>query len=193
VNAVDRAAVRAGERVALVGCGFMGSILLQGLLRTPAAEVHVFDVKPEHLELARSFGGDDELVTHDANEPASSAQGAGRFDLVVETAAAESGFHLANRLVKKGGRLLIFSWHHRAFPVDLGYWHVNGITVLNVSPAAHPHFDDCFYQSIPLIESGRIDTARLVTHVAGPAEAQRVFEKGLTKQDGYIKGMIRWR
>jgi threonine dehydrogenase-like Zn-dependent dehydrogenase len=194
VNALDRAAVRAGERVALVGCGFMGSILLQGLLRTPAACVEVFDVKPEHLELARSFAlrGSD-LPTHDAKAAAKAQELAGSFDLVVETAAAESGFHLANRLVRKGGRLLIFSWHHHAFPVDLGHWHVNGITVLNVSPAAHPHFDDCFYQSIPLLESGIIDVGRLVTHVARPESAQALFQKGLAKSDGYVKGMVQWK
>lgn len=193
VNALDRGAVRAGERVALVGCGFMGSILLQGLLHTPAAEVAAFDVKPEHLELARSLAGSGaRLTTHDAKSTENLSALDGSFDLVVETAASESGFRLSNRLVKKGGRLLIFSWHHHAFPVDLGYWHVNGITVLNVSPAAHLHFDDCFHQSIPLLHSGILDVGRLVTHVASPEDAQGVFEKGLAKTDGYIKGMICW-
>jgi len=194
VNALDRAQVRAGERVALVGAGFMGSILLQGLLRTPAAAVEVFDVKPEHLALARSLAGGRSLKTHDPRALEGPRAGLDRsFDLVVETAAAESGFHLANRLVKKGGRLLIFSWHHRAFPVDLGHWHVNGITVLNVSPAAHPHFDDCFLQSIALIEAGAIDVGRLVTHTSRPEGAQELFEKGLTKRDGYLKGVVEWR
>ncbi len=194
VNAIDRAQVRSGERVALVGSGFMGSILLQGLVRTPAAAIEVFDVKPEHLSLARSLGSGREVATHDPRSLSDAGSSLDHsFDLVVETAAAESGFRLANRLVKKGGRLLVFSWHHHAFPVDLGYWHVNGITVLNVSPAAHPHFDDCFHQSIPLIEAGLIDVGRLVTHRARPESAQALFEKGLSKSDGYLKGMIEWR
>lgn len=194
VNALDRAQVRAGERVALVGAGFMGSILLQGLLRTPASTVEVFDVKPEHLSLARSLGGSREPATHDPRVLGNPDPSLDRsFDLVIETAAAESGFHLANRLVKKGGRLVIFSWHHQAFPVDLGYWHVNGITVLNVSPAAHAHFDDCFLQSIALIEAGVIDVGRLVTHCARPEAAQAIFETGLSKRDGYLKGVIAWK
>jgi 2-desacetyl-2-hydroxyethyl bacteriochlorophyllide A dehydrogenase len=194
VNAVDRASVRSGEHVAIVGCGFMGAILLQGLLRTPAASLHAFDVDAANLARARALGGKSGLVAHDVRSlPASSAELDGSFDVVVETAAAESGFHLANRLVKKGGRLVIFSWHHKAFAIDLGYWHINGITVLNVSPAAHPHFDDCFHQSIPLLEGGKIDVRSLVTHVARPEGAQALFAKGLSKSDGYLKGMIRWR
>ncbi|MBI4586392.1 MAG: hypothetical protein HY717_20475 [Planctomycetes bacterium] len=52
--------------------------------------------------------------------------------------------------------------------------------------------DDCFYQSIDLLEKGRIDLAPLVTHLAAPEEAQGLFEKGLAKSGGTIKGAIRW-
>lgn len=193
VNAVDHAAVRCGDRVALVGCGFMGGILLQGLLMTPAAEIAVFDVKPEHLERARSFPNAGQLTTYDAREIGDRAADLdGSFDIVIETAAAEAGFHLANRLAREAGKLIIFSWHHGPFPIDLGYWHKTGMTVLNVSPSIARDFDECFRQSIPLIRSGRIDVGRLVTH-RGPADkAQDVFEKGLSKADGYVKGLIEW-
>ena len=197
VNAIDRAAIRCGERIALVGCGFMGSILLQGLLLTPARAVAAFDVRPELLEKAAAFGKPYEkqglLSTHDP-----SALGAGlkefegAFDAVIETAATEAGFRLADRLVKKDGRLIVFSWHHHVFPVDLGSWHVRGLSVLNVSPAAHSRFDECFHQSISLLEKQRIDLKPLVTHVAPPENAQGLYEKGLRKTGGYIKGAIRW-
>lgn len=193
VNAIDRAGVRCGERVALVGCGFMGNILLQGLLATPASEVLALDVREELLARARCLpaAGHLRALSPDALGESGGADD-GCYDLVVETSATEAGFRLADRLVRRGGRLLEFGWHHQAFPIELGRWHVKGVTVLNVSPATHPHFDDCFEQSIALIGSGRVDVAGLVTHPAHPAAAVEVFEKGLGKTDGYIKGAIRW-
>ena len=193
VNAVDHASVRCGDRVALVGCGFMGGILLEGLLMTPASEVAVFDVKPEHLERARSTRNAGQLTIHDAREIGHGRVDLeGSFDIVIETAAAESGFRLADRLARRRGKLIVFTWHHQPFAIDLGRWHKTGLTVLNVSPSIAYDFDQCFHQSIPLIRSGRIDVGRLVTH-RGPADrAQDIYEKGLSKTDGYVKGLIEW-
>jgi len=195
VHAIDRARVQCGDRVALVGCGFMGAILLQGLLTTPAAEVAVFDTKPEHLELARSYPHAGQLTTHDARGllDGGGSDLDGTFDTVIEAAAAESGFHVANRLVRQAGRFIVFSWHHDPFTGDLGRWHELGVTVENVSPPAHPNFDECFCQSIPLMASGSIDVGGLVTHEVSPSEAQAVYEMGLAKTDGYLKGVVRWK
>ena len=191
VNAVDRAAVRCGDRVALVGCGFMGNIILQGLLLTPAAEIVVIDTAESRLELARVAANGRPITTVHVDAMDVEAL-ADRFDVVVETAAAEAGFRLADRLVRKAGRLVVFSWHHAPFLIDLGAWHRKGVTVLNVSPATHPNFVECFHQSIPLIESGKINTEFLVTHFSPPDEAQSIYRHGIAKTDGYVKGMIHW-
>ncbi|WP_455381869.1 zinc-dependent alcohol dehydrogenase [Salinispira pacifica] len=196
VNAVNLARIQPGMRVALVGSGFMGSILLQLLAISPVAEIAVFDMRKESLDYARSLPGHAAhlIEVHDLNDPKAVPTSLdGSFDLVFEAAAVEPAFRLANRLVRAGGTLAIFSWHHHDITFGFGDWHVRGITVLNTSPGANPHFADCFYQSIPLISSGRVDLSPLVTHVAAPEEAQPLFEKGLAKNDGYVKGVIRFR
>ncbi len=192
VNALDLAPVKPGMRVALVGSGFMGSILLQLLAISPASSVCAFDVRKEALEYARSLQGENStLQVYDASrEVDHSLEGA--FDIVFETAATEPAFRLANRLVKTGGTIGIFSWHHRDITFDFGDWHVRGLTVLNTSPAAAPDFTECFLRSVPLMESGRISLEPLVTHVGTPEEAPEIFQNGLRKTDGYMKGVIRW-
>ncbi|HUX13377.1 MAG TPA: alcohol dehydrogenase catalytic domain-containing protein [Spirochaetia bacterium] len=194
VNAVNLVRIQPGMRVALVGSGFMGSILLQLLALSPVAEVAAFDMRKESLEYARSLKSRGPVTVFDLNDKSAvSASMDGTFDLVFEAAAVEPALRLANRLVRKGGTLAIFSWHHHDILFDFGDWHSRGITVLNTSPAANPHFADCFSQSVPLISTGRIDLAPLITHVAPPEEAQPLYEKGLAKTDGYIKGVIRWK
>lgn len=199
INAVDLARIPAGARVALVGSGFMGGILLELLTMTPAAEVHVFDLRRESLDFARSWGqrttpGGAPVVVHDlAGDDAAAPELRGRFDVVIETAAVEPALTLANTLTRSGGTLVIFSWHHHPRLFDFGSWHVRGITVLNASPAAAPDFARCFRQAVPLMAAGRVDLAPLVTHVAPPEGARQVYACGLSKEDHYIKGVILWR
>ena len=111
---------------------------------------------------------------------------------VSEHAAVEPALRLADSLVTHGGTLAIFSWHHHELTFDFGSSHVRGVTVLNTSPAAAASFTDCFVRSVPLIQSGLVDLAPFVTHVGGPAEAERIYRDGLSKDNGYIKGVIRW-
>ena len=86
----------------------------------------------------------------------------------------------------------MFSWHHSVFPIDLGTWHMKGTWVINASPGADPHFIDCFYQTVEMVKNDRIDMKPLVTHVGPPEQAQKIYETGIAKQDGYIKGVITW-
>jgi len=192
VNGVDLARIQPGARVALVGSGFMGSIILQLLALTPVSAIDVFDLRPESLDYARTFAGRAPVTVHDLGSSPDLAALAGTFDIVYETAAVESAFRLANTLVRKGGTLAVFSWQHHPFTFDFGDWHVRGITVLNTSPAAAPSFTDCFIRSAKLMAAGRIDLAPLVTHIASPEDAAALYADGLAKTNGYIKGVIRW-
>ena len=192
VNAVDLARPAPGQRVALVGSGFMGSLILQLLARSPVEKVSVFDLKPESLRFAESQKEAGPVEVYDLNANPSLQELSGTYDLVIETAAVEPALRLANDIVRPGGTLAIFSWHHHDISFDFGNWHMRGITVLNTSPAAAPDFTDCFMRSVPLMRTGRVEVAPLVTHVGGPEDAKEVFEKGLEKTDGYVKGVIRW-
>lgn len=191
VNGVDLANIRCGDKVALVGCGFMGSVILQLLSLTPAASIHVFDIRPESLSYAKEKAKTAPISVYDPRET-NTDEMFGTFDVVIESAATESAFRLADNLVRRGGTLEIFSWHHKEFAFDFGRWHERGLTVMNTSPAANPHFGDCFLQARSLMEVGRLDVGELVTHVSTPEDAPELFSKGVEKRDGYMKGVIRW-
>ncbi|MFW5686534.1 MAG: alcohol dehydrogenase catalytic domain-containing protein [Spirochaetota bacterium] len=196
VNALNITPVRPADRVALVGAGYMGGILLQLLAMGPAREIVVFERRPEAIDYASSLASDTPIRVVDTTElPASGswADQEGLFDLVVETTGVEPGFRLADSLVRNGGRFVIFSWQHHPFVFDFGSWHQRGILVSNSSPAASWDFTGCFEQARELIHAGRVDQSDLVTHVSTPEDAKALYEHGLAKDDGYIKGVIRWR
>jgi L-iditol 2-dehydrogenase len=192
VNAVDIARIRAGAYVALVGSGFMGSIILQLLALSPVSRIGVFELRSESLEYVRSLQSHAPIDLYDLRSTSDLDALCGSFDIVIETAGVEPAFMLANRLVRKGGTFVVFSRQRRPFNFDFSNWHSRGITVLNTSPAAAPDFTRCFYQSVLLMQSNRVDLAPLLTHVAQPEQAQTLYEDGLSKNNGYIKGVIRW-
>jgi 2-desacetyl-2-hydroxyethyl bacteriochlorophyllide A dehydrogenase len=196
VNATNISPVHPGERVALVGAGYMGSILLQMLAMGPSRELVVFERRPESLEYANGLVSDSPVRVVDTREkPAGDSwlDAEGPFDLVVEATGVEAGFRLADSLVRRGGRFVIFSWQHHPFEFDFGSWHGRGLTVHNSSPSEAWNMTGCFEQARDLIHAGRIDQSELVTHVGSPEEAQEIYTHGLAKTDGYIKGVIRWR
>jgi SAM-dependent methyltransferase len=155
-HGVDLAEIKPGMRVALVGSGFMGSIILQLLAVSPVSNISVFDLRPESLEYARGFSGKAPVDVYDLKN-ADTAALHGSFDVVYETAAVEPAFRLANSLVRTGGTLAIFSWQHHPFEFDFGDWHVRGIRVLNHLTRCAPDFTACFHRSAALMERGVVD------------------------------------
>lgn len=196
VNATNISPVHPGERVALVGAGYMGSILLQLLAMAPSRELVVFERRPESIDYAGVHSFDSPVRVVDTREtPAEGSwlETEGPFDLVVEATGVEPGFRLADSLVRTGGRLVIFSWQHHPFEFDFGTWHERGLTVHNSSPSESWNMTGCFEQARDLIHAGRIDQSELVTHVGRPEDAKEIYEHGLAKTDGYVKGVIRWK
>lgn len=190
VTGIDHCNLRAGDRVAVVGCGFMGLMILQALGRSLAQQVIAIDIDPRRLELAKKFG-----ATHVFNsaEPGFEQRidelKALSIDCVVDCTGHQTGLDLSSRIVRRGGRINLFGWNHgtASFPGDI--WHMEGITVVNSAP--NSALRDPFPPAIRLIESGIIDLGPLVTHVVSLDEYPALLAKAATKQENYIKGVVK--
>jgi len=181
-----------GDRVLLIGAGYMGLLNVQALARSPIAELVVVDVKQRNLDLARKFGATEVIQS---GTPAGEARleelKQRRFDLVVECAGVESTISLAGECVRTGGRLGIFAWHHVPRPIDLGLWHMRGVTVLNCSPMIGT---DCsvnsFERAIRLLEAGVIRQDELITHQHPVTDVQKAMELSANRGTDYVKGVL---
>ena len=164
VTGVDHCALKIGDRVAVVGCGFMGLLLVQCLAHSFAERLIASDVSPERLALASQFGADGLLNPLDADvESKIAALRALEIDTVVDASGSQAGFALTQRLVKRGGRINNFGWIHGEVTISGDAWHMHGYTVVNSSPAAR--LRDPFPASIRLLAANMVDTKPLVTHV----------------------------
>jgi threonine dehydrogenase-like Zn-dependent dehydrogenase len=190
VTGLDHCRLMAGQRVAVIGSGFMGLLILQGLLHAPLDQVVALDVSPVRIELARKIGVPEVYNSADADRAALVDELKRRdFDVVVDTTGTQSGLDLATEIVRTGGLINLFGWikGERA-GFDPSLWHGGGFTVVNSSPSAR--LRDPFPPAIRLMHRGVFDLQPLVTHVA-PLAGYPVLMDGILHGDGsYVKGVI---
>jgi len=192
VTAVRSYDIVPGDRVFVLGAGYMGLLNVQLLRACPLAELVVADVKAKNLELARRFGATEVI---DAGTPEGRERIAALekepFDLVVEVAGAPKTVDTASRLVRTGGKLGIFAWHHEPRSVDLGLWHMRGIRVLNCAPGIGTDRNERSWErAIRLLDRGTFDMTPLVTHRHPASDVQAAMELAAERPEGYIKGVL---
>lgn len=96
LHGLDRAAVRSGERVLVIGTGTIGLMFVM-LLKEVAAELCIDEPNPVRSGKAATLGG--RIKGADRSE---------YFDVVVECSGTVTGFADAIARVKRGGRVLVF-------------------------------------------------------------------------------------
>ncbi len=192
VTGMDHCHLRAGERLAMVGCGFMGLMMIQGLAGAGADQLIALDVDDKRLDLALEMGATEAHNVADEGfaETKADLQRRG-IDTVVDTSGAQSGLDLATDIVRRAGRINLFGWiKGTTATFNPSTWHGKAISLVNSSPAAQ--LRDPFPPAIRLIENGVIDLRPLVTHVVD-IDDYPSFMQGVTggEVDGYIKGVVR--
>ena len=191
VTGLDHCDLHAGDRVAVVGSGFMGLMLLQGLLHSFAQQIVAIDVAGSRLALAEKIGVRETYNVGEIGVEKLLAQLKPRqFDTVVDTTGSQAGLDLSTDLVKRGGRINLFGWlkgEQATFAPTK--WHMGGFTIVNSSPSSQ--IRDPFPPAIRLMESGVIDLQPLVTHVVDLDEYPDLMRSILAGDPTYVKGVIR--
>ncbi|MGQ9662474.1 MAG: zinc-dependent alcohol dehydrogenase [Kiritimatiellia bacterium] len=193
VRSIDYCDIVPGDRVLVLGAGFMGLLNVQGLAHCPLSELVVVDLKRRNLELARAFGATRVIQadTESGRKELEELQKRRSFDLVVESVGIQSVIHNADLYARIGGRLAIFAWHHGDRTVDMGRWHLSGLTVLNTSPlistdSAINYLD----RAVKLMERGVFRQEHLVTHRHHFTQVSEAMELACLRPSDYIKGVF---
>jgi threonine dehydrogenase-like Zn-dependent dehydrogenase len=190
VNGLDHCRLRVGDRVALIGCGFMGAMILQGLLRSFAERVIVIEKEPARLALARQLGAREAYSPADADWPRQlEALKALSLDTVVDCTGAQAGLDLATQLCRRGGLINLFGWNKGPRNFDANTWHLMGLTIVNSSPSAGTR--ETFPVAARALRAGIIKLKPLISHVVTLDEYPALLEQAARVADGYVKGVVR--
>jgi threonine dehydrogenase-like Zn-dependent dehydrogenase len=189
VETLRRRPVDVGDRVAVVGAGFIGLCLLQLLQHTPASEVVAIDPRADARGHALEHGAgsvvDPTDVTGDIDEGPEK-----QFDLVVEASGTQAGLDLAGQLVRSHGTLAIMGYHQAPRVVDVGLWNWRAIDVFNAHVRDRDRLRTNTERGLAMAAAGRIDLAELVTHRFPLEEIDRAFTALADKEPGIIKAVI---
>jgi len=192
-NAARRSDLRAGQTVAVVGVGFLGSLLV-GLAAETGARVIAIGRKEAALETARSMGAAETVLMddHDRVIQEVSRLTRGAFcERVVEAAGASWPLDLAGELTGFGGRLVIAGFHQDGLrQVNVQLWNWRGIDVAN----AHERDPEMALRGIRAavesVASGRLDPRPLYTHVFPLDELKAAMDEAAARPAGFVKALV---
>ena len=190
ITGIDHCQIQPGNRIAVIGCGFMGLLILQGLLHHPLDDLIGLDIVQSRLDLAQQLGVGEVYNTAEVDLSDLSGELKSRdIDVVVDTSGSQAGLDLATDIVKRGGRINLFGWlKGQTATFDPTKWHLGGFTVVNSAPASK--LRDTFAPAIRLIHKGIIDLKPLVTHTAPLENYPALMAQILSGDPTYIKGVV---
>ncbi|HIE14787.1 TPA: hypothetical protein EYP70_05900 [Candidatus Bathyarchaeota archaeon] len=191
VNGIRGASIEIGDNVCLIGCGYMGLLLLQAMPKNYIISLIALDIRDERLELAKEFGADYVLNPRNGDpvERIKEILG-GEADVVIEASGAYGTLYLATHLVRTGGKLVIFGRHVIDEKVPTEKWHIMGLRILNTAPHFSSNFNKDFHDAVNLLKKGVFNQECLITHRFPFEDPKTAFEEASQKPLNYVKGVI---
>jgi threonine dehydrogenase-like Zn-dependent dehydrogenase len=182
VNAFRRSRIEAGQRVAVVGAGFLGLLLVQ-LAARAGAKVTALSRRPFALELARASGAARTFVLAEAPEE--------EFDTVIEAAGVQETLDAATRLTRVRGVLVIAGYHQDGpRQVDLQTWNWRGLDVVNAHERDPAVYVRGMREAVRLVADGVLEPDPLYTHTYPLERLGDAFEDLRSRPEGFLKALV---
>lgn len=194
VNGVRKADPELNDSVALVGCGFMGLIMLQVFRAHGAGLVIAIDRRRSALDLAERLGATHTILADDPQEVVDEVKaltGGKGVHIGVEAAGIQATLDLTSKLVRMEGKLEVFGFHQGGLrQVDWAHWNWMAFQIVNGHTRSPEVYVDGMRIGIGMIENGLLDMKPLVTHTYSLARINEGFEAASAKREGFVKGVI---
>ena len=192
VHAGNRFDTKQGDKVALIGCGFMGLICGQ-IARYQGAD---FILAIDPLRYRRDMG--ERLLAATSIDPVSRNADEilrlyGDFDIVIEAAGSQSALDLSTNLVKKHGRIILVGYHQSnggIRSVNMQQWNYKAIDVINGHVRRDDEKAEAMRQGMKLMESGHIKTKPLVS-IYALDQVEQAFRDLSDGKPGLWKAVLR--
>lgn len=192
-NILRRSDIHAGQRVAIIGIGFLGAVLTR-LASEAGAEVIAVSRRPESLALARHYGAAHTIAMDDhwrIIDAVKAITGEALCDRVIECVGKQWPLDLAGELVGFGGRLVIAGYHQDGpRQVNMQTWNWKGIDVINAHERDPQVQLRGVREAVAAVAEGRLDPAPLYTHRYPLAQLGEALDATRDKPEGFVKALI---
>lgn len=185
-----------GKTAVVIGQGSAGLWFNFALRQRGAAKIIALDLKDYRLRYSRHFGATHTL--HNAELSPEAVRGALREmndgqlpDVIIEAAGEDETIRLAVGIAPREGFALIFGvprFETMDFPIFECFW--KGLTLKSRVGAINDPGHACTRQALDFINSGAVDTARMITHTFKFAQVLEAYELHRLQDEGAVKIVI---
>lgn len=181
LGAVHDAAIKVGDRVAVVGLGAIGLLCVQLARMNGALDVFALDRAPRRLKMAERFGAIPVEISHQRSGRSHSGA-----DVVLETSGQYRGLQLAIACCAVGGSVVtVSSYQGTGRDLNLGEEYqrnrialLSSMTVNGAPHRCHPHWDLARLNETArrLLSEGSLIVEPLITHVFSLEDAPCAYQ-----------------
>ena len=193
MNIFRRAEIKSGITVAVVGIGFLGTLLIQ-LASARGARVLALGRRPSALELARTAGAretirlGDPALTVDQVKALTDER---LCDVVIEATGKQEALDLASQITGIRGRLVIAGYHQdEKRQIDLQLWNWRGLDVINAHERDPAIAIRGVREAVEAMRSGELNPRPLLTHRMSLDHLAEALVLTRDRPDGFIKAII---
>ncbi len=178
-HGVERAHIELGDKVAILGAGPIGDLLLQMAHLQGAAQITMLENNPGRAELARQLGADQVVDRMEDLQPDS-------YDVVIDATGAIPVMNRAIDFARHGGTVLLFGVPPTGERMEFEAFKVfrKGLTLLSSYTSVRNSF-----QAISLLQSGQVKVEPLISHRLPLKELPRALEM-IESHDPAVKKVI---
>lgn len=193
MNIFERSDIRSGQKVAVVGAGFLGLLLTQ-LAADAGAHVVVLSHRAFVLQLAMSMDAEQTLVTKDDGSDARRAMaiaGGEGFERVIEVSGTQRALDLASDICAERAKLIIAGYHQDGSrQVNMQQWNWRGLDVVNAHERSMDRYVSGVNKAIQAALEGRLDPFPLLTHTVTLQSLDRGFKLMHDRPEGFVKALL---
>lgn len=193
MNIFSRSEIEAGQKVAVVGCGFLGLLLIQ-LAKSAGAEVIGISRRKFSLDAAKEAGADHIIEMDDHSriiEKVKELTEDKFCERVIEATGKEWPLNLSIELTTERGKLIVAGFHQdgmRNVNVQMLNW--RGIDMISAHERDPKKYIDGIKKAVIAVEKGKMDPFPLFSHSFPLEEMKEAYQHLTHRPDGFIKALI---
>ena len=187
-NAVHAASAAeiSGKKVAVFGCGPIGTCLI-GLCKSyGATEIFGVDIVDYRLKLAKGMGATRLLdaTTQRVEEEILKATDGHGVDVFFEMSGAQPSYEQGFRALRPGGTAVLFGLPSKTVEMDVANWIV--FKDAKVKGVFGRRLFSTWYQTAEVLKAGMVDMSKVITHRFGMDEFSKAFALMKSGRSGKI-------
>ena len=193
MNIFSRSDIKPGQTVAIVGIGFLGSLLIQ-LAKSAGAKVIAVSRREFSLEMAKKAGADELVQMDDHQKIIETVKNLtnGKFcERVIEATGKEWPLNLSIELTAERGKLIVAGFHQdgmRSLNVQMLNW--RGIDMINAHERDSQKYIQGMKEAIKAIEEKKFDPFPFFTHTFPLDEMETAYQHLVERPEGFVKALI---